>query len=175
MPVFGTTYSNCNQSKCPPGSERFRDWVRSLDTNGDGQLSRQELHDAIRKLGLWFCGWRVRRAFAHADTDKNGFITEEEIVELENMPPYGNRKDLPAGPDERFRNWVRSIDTNGDGKISRQELQEAIRKLGLWFSFWRASRAFAHTDTDKNGFITEEEITELEKYAIKKQWPIVTS
>ncbi|KAF8405042.1 hypothetical protein HHK36_009939 [Tetracentron sinense] len=90
------------------------------------------------------------------------------------MPPtYNNRKDIP-GSNEGFRDWVKSIDTNGDGKISRQELQEAIRKLGLWFCGWRARRAFAHVDSDKNGFITEEEIAELEKYAIKKRWPFAT-
>ncbi|OVA15805.1 EF-hand domain [Macleaya cordata] len=74
---------------------------------------------------------------------------------------------------EQFRQWLKRIDTNGDGRISKQELEEALRKLGIRFARWRAKRAIAHSDKNHNGLVDGDlEIIELLEY-VKKRWGIV--
>ncbi|OVA15806.1 EF-hand domain [Macleaya cordata] len=73
---------------------------------------------------------------------------------------------------EQFREWFKRIDTNGDGRISKQELEEALRKLGIWFPRWRARRANDHSDKNHNGLVDGDlEIIELLEY-VKKRWGI---
>ncbi|KAL5714178.1 hypothetical protein ACHQM5_016173 [Ranunculus cassubicifolius] len=74
---------------------------------------------------------------------------------------------------EQFRQWVERIDTDGDGRISKQEFVEAMRGQGLWFKHWRANRAFAHVDKNFNGLVDGDyEIRELLQYA-QKHWGLV--
>jgi calmodulin len=60
--------------------EEFKEWLQKLDTNKDGQLSREELQKALRKRGVG----RVAafRSIRHADKDRNGFIDEAEVENL---------------------------------------------------------------------------------------------
>ncbi|GJN29311.1 hypothetical protein PR202_gb17528 [Eleusine coracana subsp. coracana] len=39
---------------------------------------------------------------------------------------------------EEFRAWLSQFDTDRDGRISREELQSALRSLNVWFSWWKA-------------------------------------
>jgi calmodulin len=60
--------------------EEFKEWLKQLDTNKDGQLSREELRKALRKRGVG----RVTafRSIRLADKDRNGFIDEAEVENL---------------------------------------------------------------------------------------------
>ncbi|XP_020582873.1 uncharacterized protein LOC110026322 [Phalaenopsis equestris] len=74
---------------------------------------------------------------------------------------------------KQFREWLKSIDRDGDGKISRQELRDALRVLGKSCSRWKAWRALVHADLNHNKHIDgDDEVEELIKYAVKR-WGIV--
>ncbi|KAK1383292.1 Calmodulin-like protein 7 [Heracleum sosnowskyi] len=69
---------------------------------------------------------------------------------------------------EEFRAWLRRYDMDHDGKISREELGEALRSLRIWFGWWKAREGIKAADTDGNGYINNsEEIEKLVKYAQK--------
>ncbi|KAG5543452.1 hypothetical protein RHGRI_016248 [Rhododendron griersonianum] len=70
--------------------------------------------------------------------------------------------------EEQLKGLLKRYDKNGDGRLSRKELREAFRSLGLNFSGWRAWRALRHADENGDGYISEEEMEELVKYATKK-------
>ncbi|KAI0494840.1 hypothetical protein KFK09_024985 [Dendrobium nobile] len=75
---------------------------------------------------------------------------------------------------EQFKAWLKSIDQNGDGKISRKELRHALRALGLKSPRWKAWRALVHADLNHNKHIDgDDEVEELIKYAVKRNWGIV--
>ncbi|KAK9946519.1 hypothetical protein M0R45_011982 [Rubus argutus] len=61
----------------------------------------------------------------------------------------------------------KSSDKNGDGKLSKEELKAAFRKLGSRWSSYRASRALRYVDSNHDGVISEEEFNELVKYALE--------
>ncbi|KAJ1387107.1 EF-Hand 1, calcium-binding site [Sesbania bispinosa] len=61
-----------------------------------------------------------------------------------------------ADRDRIFKNF----DTNGDGKISAQELGEALKTLGS-VTADEVQRMMDEIDTDGDGFISYEEFTEF--------------
>ncbi|KAJ0974965.1 hypothetical protein J5N97_016930 [Dioscorea zingiberensis] len=75
-----------------------------------------------------------------------------------------------------FREMLKKVDSNGDGQISRKELREALRELGLnynWFRmWWNAWGAMSHVDLNRNKHVDgDREIELLIDYAQKK-WGI---
>ncbi|EOY14480.1 Calcium-binding EF-hand family protein, putative [Theobroma cacao] len=82
------------------------------------------------------------------------------------MPAWSPRSSpsLPLS-EEQLRGLLKRYDSNGDGRLSKNELKTAFRSLGLRFSSWRAGRALRHADANGDGFISDEEINELVRYA----------
>lgn len=67
-----------------------------------------------------------------------------------------------------FKRWLKKFDEDGDRRISKSELREAIRATGGWFSRWKGKRGVKSADTDGNGFIEESEIKNLMEFALKE-------
>ncbi|XP_042494223.1 probable calcium-binding protein CML15 [Macadamia integrifolia] len=68
-------------------------------------------------------------------------------------------------PPQKFWEWVKRIDANGDGRVSRKELEEALRKLGFRFCFLKAWSAIAKADANGDGYISgERELREIFYY-----------
>ena len=88
-----------------------------LDANHDGGLTKEEIKDAVAAVA------KKRREFYQslkiADKDKNGMLSRKEAKTV----PYHNEKfDLGAHFDE--------IDSNHDGQLVSKEITEYIRSLG---------------------------------------------
>ncbi|KAI4321520.1 hypothetical protein MLD38_034890 [Melastoma candidum] len=66
---------------------------------------------------------------------------------------------------EEFKRWLKKFDSDRDGKISREELQDAVRFTGGWFSTWKHRRAVNDADADGNGFIDDVEMNNLLEFA----------
>jgi Ca2+-binding EF-hand superfamily protein len=74
---------------------------------------------------------------------------------------------LPQGEAtvEEFRAWLAQFDADGDGRISREELREALRSLDLWFPWWKAREALRDADANRNGLVDGDEMGRLYAYA----------
>ncbi|KAG5542169.1 hypothetical protein RHGRI_021885 [Rhododendron griersonianum] len=68
---------------------------------------------------------------------------------------------------DQFKEWIKQFDGDADGRISRDELQEAIRSTRAWFSGWKAKRGVKAADANRDGFIDDSEITALMEFAEK--------
>ena len=80
----------------------------------------------------------------------------------------------PGDPDgklvmspEEFKNWLKGFDRNGDGRISKGELREAMRAKGVWFAGWKCHEGLSAADKDGNGFIEDDEMNNLKDFALK--------
>ncbi|KAJ4826414.1 hypothetical protein Tsubulata_048675 [Turnera subulata] len=62
--------------------EQFKRWVKALDTDKDGKISKEELAEAVRGTGRWFAGWKGKQGLQSADSNGDGFVDESEFHNL---------------------------------------------------------------------------------------------
>ncbi|KAH7567406.1 hypothetical protein JRO89_XS07G0067100 [Xanthoceras sorbifolium] len=73
-----------------------------------------------------------------------------------------------AVTEEKLKRLFRRFDTDGDGRLSKQELEDAFHSIGSSFPGWRAWRALCHADANGDGYISEHEFDGLVKYCVKR-------
>jgi Ca2+-binding EF-hand superfamily protein len=83
------------------------------DTNGDGKLSDAEKQAARDAIAAKMLEERKRR-FAELDTDKDGYLTEDELLKIPR---------INAG---QVAGMIAHLDTDGDSKISEAEFLAAM-------------------------------------------------
>lgn len=105
-----------------------------FDKNNDGRISREEA-----RVG-------ADRMFNEIDTNKDGFISKEEMQAHQKSM----HDEFREGMREKMREHWKSADKDGDGALSRAEVDAAHMK--------RLSRDFDKLDTNKDGKLTEDEI-----------------
>ncbi len=124
------------------GPDEMVKTIMAFDKNGDGKISKEELPE------------RMQGMFDRADTDKDGFLSKDEITKLAaaragNGPqggPDGEREGRgPGGPGGRPDAVFAALDTNNDGVISADEIKASVVSL-------------AKLDKNGDGKITEDEV-----------------
>ncbi|KAF7138311.1 hypothetical protein RHSIM_Rhsim07G0228900 [Rhododendron simsii] len=87
------------------------------------------------------------------------------------MPTYSRKGAHVDGKREmtldEFKEWIRGFDKDKDGRLSRDELREAIRATRAWFPGWKAKRGIKAADVNGDGFIDDTEIMVLMEFAQK--------
>lgn len=111
-----------------PGGPSLKDW----DMNRDGKASLLEMQTALREQ------------FKKADSNKDGFVTAEEILGL--MPFFVRDRAR-----EGVKEYIRGQDSNGDGKLTLDEVMA-----------WSKKR-FAEIDTNKDGYISKDEFQQAQQ------------
>ncbi|KAG2610845.1 calcium-binding protein CML38-like [Panicum virgatum] len=67
---------------------------------------------------------------------------------------------------EEFRAWLAQFDADRDGRISREELQQALRSLNVWFAWWKARDGVRAADGDGDGGVAgDDEVARLFAFA----------
>lgn len=61
--------------------DEFKAWLRRFDHDHDGQISSDELAEALRSLGIWFGWWKARQGMKVADSDGNGQLNNSKEIE----------------------------------------------------------------------------------------------
>jgi len=125
-------------------------FIKRFDKNNDGFLTKDELPP------------RLAAAFDRADQNGDGKLDVDEIGQMlevlrRNIKANANKSAGPAkNPDieRRVADVFNRLDTNNDGKISRQEAQGPF------------SKNFDQIDRNKDGFLDKEEVRQaLERFA----------
>lgn len=79
---------------------------------------------------------------------------------------FSSDGELQMNPEE-FNKRLKKFDTDKDGRISQEELREAVRETGSWFTKWKCRDGLKSADKDGTGFIEENEINNLKDFALK--------
>ncbi len=128
----------------PGGFGRLNPILQALDTDGDGELSAEEIKNASKSL-------------LKLDKNGDGKLSADELRPAGFGGPggfgrpggggfgFGGRGGDPKAMIERFM----SFDKNKDGKLSKDELPEFLQQQ------------FDRADTNKDGFLDEAEIKKL--------------
>jgi Ca2+-binding EF-hand superfamily protein len=129
------------------------DFIKRFDKNNDGVLSKNELPPGLAQ------------AFDRFDKNGDGKLDKEEVERM--LQAFRQRFGVEAGgaakgqpakknaannpdPDAMVNRWLRQMDTNNDGKISREEARGPLKER------------FDQIDTNKDGFLDK---TELQRVA----------
>ena len=99
-----------------------------MTQNSDGKLSAAELKPALQSIGFNPTNETVRRLMAAADLDGDGYI-EYESGEFAKLID-----ELEDDSDEQVLRAFKTLDKNGDGLISVQELRQVDLSLSLFLS-----------------------------------------
>ncbi|CAK9159269.1 unnamed protein product, partial [Ilex paraguariensis] len=75
--------------------------------------------------------------------------------------------EMMAPKEEQLKLVFKNFDKNRDRKLCREELKEAFKYLGAYIPEWRAWWSLHHADANDDGFIDEDEMNKLVKYAVK--------
>ncbi|KAF8030528.1 hypothetical protein BT93_E2842 [Corymbia citriodora subsp. variegata] len=62
--------------------EEFKKLLKKFDANKDNKISKEELQELLRSHGKHFSGWKSKRALGHADANGDGYIDENEMINL---------------------------------------------------------------------------------------------
>lgn len=125
--------------------EEFRRIFQLFDSSGNGQLTKNEIKDALEVLGSHIAPDDAKKLLGRVDAE--GSLGPDVFVEW-----MSKRKDFHLGADLR---WIfDSIDIDGSGTISREEFKELARCLSKGKTDEEISAAVARIDKDGNGVVS---------------------
>ncbi|CAD8180467.1 unnamed protein product [Paramecium octaurelia] len=126
----------------------------AIDKNGDGKLSKEELIQCYMDLyqDEIKCNYIVNKIFKYSDVDRSGTIEYTEFIVA-----YSELSNLMA--QEKLEKAFKLFDKDGNGTISKQELQEIFGGLALQENQWE--NVFSELDTNGDGMVTFQEFTQL--------------
>ena len=146
-----------------PDVEQVKAQFKKYDADGDGNITSEEMENGMTEFKD-FTRDQAKYAFELADTNEDGKIDISEFVSL--MFPsakeaIANLRKAFKGPDDvakKFKIW----DSDGDGKISFEELKESASKDSSKFlSEEDVNAIFIVGDLNLDGEIDEEEFSKL--------------
>lgn len=85
------------------------------------------------------------------------------------LDSFRSEFDIPQRDMANIMEWFRAVDNDGDGQITAQELQAALRRGNLNFSLATAARMIRVFDTNNDGTINRNEFHGLHEFLTTMQ------
>lgn len=125
--------------------ERLEKLFKQLDVDGDGRININDLTMAFQKLGVPFDSNHVQRFIEKSDLAKSGNVDFAEFVHY------------VIEHEKRLMVVFKSLDENKDGKIDKNEIMNAFKRLGVMIDDQEALKLLKRMDKDGNLTITFDE------------------
>jgi len=159
----------------------MKDLFRSCDKDGDGELTVEELGTVMTELGIKHKKQELQAMFSQLDVDNNGAITFDEFIRGLNFMAKSKRlgdriglnrqnsvatfiQSLEDSQVTQMRELFSLIDTNNDGYVTKMELYNVMKQMGLEPTKEDVIELFSELDTDGNGRI------EFKEFAAGMRW-----
>ena len=101
--------------------EAIRDKFLAIDTDGDGQLTREELSESFGKDKTD----KVEFTIKLMDLDNNGVIEFHEFLEMVAFLEY--KKGITV---QKIKQFFQALDEDGSGTLSAEEIRKGIAPTG---------------------------------------------
>ena len=134
---------------------KYKEAFRSLDRDGNGSISIQELGTLLSSLGQAPTPAELEQIILEVDTDKSGNIEFEEFLV---MMVHKENKGCDR---EEIEKAFGLFDSNGNGFISEAELRDVMHKLGEKLTDHQIDRMMTVADQDGDGRVGFEDFLAL--------------
>ncbi|KAJ0969319.1 hypothetical protein J5N97_022196 [Dioscorea zingiberensis] len=127
-----------------------------FDHDGDGKISREELHESLENLGIFISEEDLSAMIERIDVNEDGCVDMDEFGELyKTIVGERGREEV----EEDVREAFDVFDVNGDGYISVEELRSVLASLGLRQGWTPEDfrRMIGKVDEDGDGRVSFEE------------------
>lgn len=120
---------------------KVREVFAKLDANGDGHLTRDELHDGLKLLKLPATEADVDALLARLDVDKDGNVS---LLEFEAFA---------MAQSKLLRKVFDDLDADKSGTIDVEEVRGSLQRLGMKYDDGAVTKLIKRIDVDGNGKI----------------------
>jgi Ca2+-binding EF-hand superfamily protein len=141
------------QDFTPQEIEEFQQDFNKYDTDGNGIISREEYKQVARDLELSFID------LDYFDADGNDGIDFWEFLDM----IHTNLQIT------HMKHKFMSMDKNGDGNLSKQELKDGLRQMGFQFDANELDKMFDEVDLDGNNELDIQEFLIMVSRGIHRQ------
>ncbi|PIA42351.1 hypothetical protein AQUCO_02000064v1 [Aquilegia coerulea] len=143
----------------------------TFDKNGDGFITRQELGDTLRNIGLFSSDKEVASMIEKLDINGDGLIDLEEFCEMyesigRSSTQHGLGEDVKEDDEEvELRDAFDVFDGDKDGVITVEELVSVLSSLGLkkGIQFEDCKEMIKKVDMDGDGMVNFDEFKHMMK------------
>lgn len=130
-----------------------------FDENHDGKISAAELGKVVRALGSPVSEQEVEVMIQEMDSDRDGFVDIKEFADFHTTST--TTATGGANIEEDLKDAFHMYDSNGDGKISTNELHLLLQKLGDKSTLQDCDRMIKMVDSDGDGFVNFQEFKKM--------------
>ncbi|XP_031132094.1 calmodulin-like protein 3 [Ipomoea triloba] len=110
--------------------EELKGVFATFDKNGDGFITKQELKDSLKNIGISMEDKDIAEMMEKVDENKDGLIDLHEFCELCNSL-LGVESEREGDGDKNLREAFEVFDGDTDGLITAEELSKVLGSLGL--------------------------------------------
>ena len=136
----------------PPATlEEYKHAFTLIDKNKDGAIAPEELKSVMDAIGQPVTEEEVQKMINDADLDSNGKVDLAEFAKM--MKKRAKNNELMAA----FQNF----DSDGSGKISGEELKQALTSIGEDITDDQLVKMIKEADKDGDGQVDYEEFLKM--------------
>ncbi|KAG5184595.1 mitochondrial carrier domain-containing protein [Tribonema minus] len=148
--------SKANEAELESFKVRVRSVFQDLDQDGDGLVRREEMRAALKLMELPASPEHIHSMFDLIDENNDGAIHYEEFeatIPSELAPGAYAYAQYALSRHQALTRAFRSLDSNGDGLITQDDIRRALRRLDVHASDGEILKLMQRADLNSDGHI----------------------
>ena len=147
-----SSYTSSSSATSSTSNKKFQEeLLAKLDSDGDGSIGKNELTSALSSNSKDGITVSLSKAFSDLDSNDDDSLDADELAAMTPPPPPPPMQSV----DEQAEDLLCSLDSDGDGAISSDELTTGLSNAG---STANSNQVFDALDTDEDGTVSLEEL-----------------